>query len=204
MSSTTLHLEIQRLLICGRSYKILYIQENTVQKCKNKGITQICGNSNVFQFLYVLQIHLIVIFTARVSLLHQNKINILYISRSFAKTSVMLRFSYYRSDERAEHQFCSFEERLREFWVVWPGEEMSLARHNFGLSIHKRILWERRGLFPSPVVTGRKVTALQWNRLGLDWSWGKNNYIEGSDTLEQDVQRSCRCSISRSVQGHIH
>lgn len=39
------------------------MQENTVQEGESKGANQIHGNSNVFQFLNVLQIHLTVIFT---------------------------------------------------------------------------------------------------------------------------------------------
>lgn len=60
--ATTLHSEIKRLLVSGRNQKMFCIQENTVQEGESKGAIQIHGNSNVFQFLNVLQIHLTVIF----------------------------------------------------------------------------------------------------------------------------------------------
>jgi len=74
------------------------MQENTVQESKSEGVIKIHGNPNMFQFLFALQIHLLVIFTVPWQKYHfsirTRSAHVLYTSRSFAKVLVMLRFSY--------------------------------------------------------------------------------------------------------------
>lgn len=51
--STTPDLEIQRFLAGPRSQKLFYMQKNTGQDGKSKGVIKIYGKTIVFQFLYV-------------------------------------------------------------------------------------------------------------------------------------------------------
>jgi len=64
-------------------------------------------------------------------------------------------------------EHLSYEERLRELGLF----SLEKRKLQSSLSVVKGGLWERRG----PVVTGQGVMVLNWKRVGLDWTKGRNS-----------------------------